>query len=112
LKSQSSRWIEREGYRKRILSSEEELGEGNIVQIVEITPGSEVKPHYHKVQTEFFYILEGKSKLSIGGIEYNASEGDYYLCRPGDVHSVKNDSGSVFKILVFKTNWREGDSYW
>ena len=52
-------WIEGQGYKKRILAGETELGRGNIVQIVRIGPGQEVKPHYHGQQTEFFYILRG-----------------------------------------------------
>jgi quercetin dioxygenase-like cupin family protein len=108
----SGDWIKGEGYRKKILAGEDELGEGNIVQVVEIGPRAKVKPHYHKVQTEFFYIMKGKAKLSIGGENFEAQEGEYYLCKPGDMHSVENDSEDVFEIMVFKTNWRKGDSYW
>ncbi len=105
-------WIEGQGYKKRILAGETELGRGNIVQIVRIGPGQEVKPHYHRQQTEFFYILRGEARLSIGGEEYQAKAGDRYLCRPNDMHSVKNRGAEDFELLVVKTGWKEGDAYW
>ncbi|MEE8403175.1 MAG: cupin domain-containing protein [Candidatus Hydrothermarchaeaceae archaeon] len=105
-------WIEGKGYKKRILAGEAQLGRGNIAQIVRIWPGQKVKPHHHRQQTELFYILEGMALLSIAGREVEAGPGDVYLCKPGDIHSVKNNGTGDFEILVFKTGWKEDDSYW
>jgi mannose-6-phosphate isomerase-like protein (cupin superfamily) len=105
-------WIEGKGYKKRILARETELGRGNTVQIVRIGPGQEVKPHYHKQQTELFYILGGEALLSIAEKEFKAGPGDVYLCRPTDVHAVKNSGTEDFELLVVKTGWKEGDAYW
>ncbi len=105
-------WIKRDGYKKRILAGEEELGRTNLVQIVKIGPGQEVKPHYHDQQTELFYILKGRALLFIAGEEFNAKTGDTYVCRPKDTHYVKNNGTEDFELIVFKTNWKEGDSYW
>jgi mannose-6-phosphate isomerase-like protein (cupin superfamily) len=105
-------WIEGKGYKKRILAGEAELGQGNIVQIVRIGPGQEVKPHYHGQQTELFYILGGEALLSIAEKEFEAGPGDVYLCKPKDIHSVKNEGTKDFELMVFKTGWKEGDSYW
>lgn len=105
-------WIYGEGYKKRILGGEVEMGRGNIVQIVNIGPGQEVKPHYHARQTELFYILRGTAHLSIAEKKFEAKAGDVHLCRPTDVHSVKNAGSEDFEILVFKTGWEEKDSYW
>jgi|Deesub1362A_J573_1020465.scaffolds.fasta_scaffold00023_219 quercetin dioxygenase-like cupin family protein len=112
MKIKEGDWIYREGYRKKILSDEKNLGKGNLVQIVEIKPGWKVKPHYHQIQTEFFYILHGEATLSIGGEEYIAKPGECYLCKPGKIHFVENHGEDDFMLLVFKTNWREKDSYW
>jgi mannose-6-phosphate isomerase-like protein (cupin superfamily) len=105
-------WIGGEGYKKRILAGESELGQGNLVQIVRIGPGSEVKPHYHGQQTEFFYILKVKALLSIRGEEYDAKPHDTYVCKPKDMHFVKNNGTEDFELIVFKTSWLEDDSYW
>lgn len=105
-------WTFGAGYKKRILAGEAELGKGSLVQIVRIGPGNEVKPHYHGRQTEFFYILEGEALLSIAGKEYHAKPGETYITKPHDTHSVKNEGTEDFELLVFKSNWREDDSYW
>jgi quercetin dioxygenase-like cupin family protein len=105
-------WIEGQGYKKRILAGESELGRGNLVQIVRIGPGNKVKPHYHAVQTEFFYILKGEATLSIGKEEHIAKPGDTYITKPNDMHSVKNNGKTDFELIVFKSNWKENDAYW
>lgn len=105
-------WILRKDYKKRVLAGESELGKGSLVQIVRIGPGNHVKPHYHAVQTEFFYILKGRATLSIAGEEFEAKPGDTYIIKPNDIHSVKNEGTEDFELIVFKSNWREDDSYW
>jgi len=105
-------WIKGDGYKKRILAGESELGKGSLVQVVRIGPGQEVRPHHHKLQTEFFYILKGTAILSIAKNENQALAGDTYLCRPNDMHFVKNKGKEDFELIVFKTNFTENDSYW
>jgi mannose-6-phosphate isomerase-like protein (cupin superfamily) len=105
-------WIVKKDYKKRVLAGEDELGKGSLVQIVVIGPGNHVRPHYHGVQTEFFYILKGRAHLKIGSDEYDAKPGDTYITKPGDIHSVKNNGKEDFELIVFKSNWREDDSYW
>jgi mannose-6-phosphate isomerase-like protein (cupin superfamily) len=105
-------WITGAGYKKRILAGEREIGSGNLVQIVRIGPGNEVKPHYHGQQTEFFYILNGCATLKIAEKEYKAKPGETYITKPKDMHSVKNNGKEDFELMVFKTNWKEDDSYW
>ena len=105
-------WIQGADYKKRILAGEDELGKGNLVQIVVIPSGNNVKPHYHAVQTEFFYILKGEAELTIAGVEHIAKPGDTYITKPNDMHSVKNSGKEDFELIVFKSNWAEDDAYW
>jgi quercetin dioxygenase-like cupin family protein len=105
-------WIEGAGYKKRILATPDELGPGSLAQIVRIEPGNTVKPHHHGQTTEFFYILKGTATLTIAGEEHEAKPGDTYITKPGDMHSVKNNGKEDFELIVFKSNWREDDSYW
>lgn len=105
-------WVERENYRKRLLARGE-LGEGVVVQLVQVPPGKRVGEHYHRHQTEFYYILRGSAELRIGGEVYRAGRGEAYVCLPGEVHSVDNRSGGEpFELLVLKLNYRGEDSVW
>ncbi len=105
-------WENRGSYRKRILT-QGELGEGILVQVVQVPAGKVVGEHYHRHQTEFYYILRGSAKLKIGDHIYEAEQGDAYVCFAGEVHSVDNSSGEeAFELLVLKLNYRGEDSVW
>jgi quercetin dioxygenase-like cupin family protein len=102
-------WEEKNGYRTiRVF----DISDTSFVQIVEIPAGLNVGRHYHKRQTEVFYILQGSAVLGIGEEEYRANEGDIFLCKPGTVHWVNNVSDKAFRVLVFKYDWVEKDTVW
>ena len=108
-----SEWIEGRGYRKKVLYTEDDLGQENTkVQFVEIDGGNEVGPHYHKVQTEVYNVQKGQAVLGIGEKEYLATEGDVLICKPEEIHSAKNETSETFRLLVFKTNYEKDDTYW
>ncbi len=67
-----------------------------------------VKRHFHRKQTEIFVVVEGNGTLEIGDSTYNVKCGDVFLCPPETIHSVKGN----LKVLVFKYNYEEDDSYW
>lgn len=112
MKIEPDGWIDRDVYRKQIIIEGAGLGEGNLVQLVEVLPRKTVGMHHHKVQTEFFHILAGEATLVMNGKSFRAKPGDSYLCAPGTMHSVINDTDKKFKLIVFKTNHKKGDSYW
>ncbi|KXB08689.1 hypothetical protein AKJ56_00565 [candidate division MSBL1 archaeon SCGC-AAA382N08] len=106
-------WIEREDYRKKILYDEEDLNSrGVLVQLVEVESGNKVGPHYHKNQTEVYNIQRGNAILGIDDMDFKAEKGDTLICEPGQVHYVINDSSEKFRLLVIKTNYEEGDTFW
>jgi quercetin dioxygenase-like cupin family protein len=108
-----NKWIIATGYRKNILASSDDLGaENTLVQLVIIESGNVVKPHYHNITREFYYITMGTAEFTINDIAYKSTVGDMMITEPGDIHSVKNDSSSDFKILVFKTNASKDDTIW
>ena len=108
-----SEWIEGKNYRKKVLYTANDLGQNNTkVQFVEIESGNEVPPHYHKKQTEVYNVQKGRAILGIGDQEYLATEGDVLICKPEEIHSAKNENSKTFRLLVFKTNYEEDDTYW
>ena len=106
-------WVEAPGYKKQLLLSEKELRcNGTRVQMVVIPPHSTIENHYHKTSREFYYVLQGGCLLTINNETLRLSVGDMLLTEPDDVHKLINDSDKEFKLLVFKTNATEQDTYW
>lgn len=107
--------VEKEDYRKRIIFSSEDFDEeGHLLQVVTIPPNTRQRVHFHRKQTEVFYILEGETLITINGVEYLATPGDAFICSPGDVHNLWNKTDREFRLVVFKINLPEDeeDTHW
>lgn len=104
--------MDREDYWKQVLAGEDDIGEGCLMQIVEVEPDNHIKPHYHEKTKEIFYILQPGGKLVIDDEEIEPDKGDVIICEPGDVHEVMNESEKMFVILVFKKDNTEDDTIW
>lgn len=112
VKDDEKEWLEQVGYSKKILLNEDELkSRGHLVQIVKTEAHTEIKPHYHKYTKEIFYILKGTAIIYFGDNKFRTQPGDTFLCEPGDVHGVINDTDEEFSLLVFKINKQEDDKY-
>lgn len=57
---------------------------------------SDAKPHYHKVMTEVYYVLEGSGAIMLDGVRYAVEKGSAILIPPGVVH---NGEG-VYQVVV------------
>lgn len=103
--------MEGKGYTKKRL-----LGPGflpravDLVQEVRFKKGSAVPPHYHRVQTEVFYVL-GKGSIIIGGTLLSLEAGDIVVCEPGEVHETPT-AEKDFDFLVLKLDYQEDDTVW
>ena len=107
--------VVKEDYRKRIIFSFDDFDEkGHLLQVVTIPPNTRQRMHFHQLQTEVFYILEGETLITINGVEYLARPGDAFICSPGEVHNLWNKTDKEFRLVVFKINWPEDeeDSHW
>lgn len=92
-------------YSKRIIFSPNDfLEKGHLLQTVTIPPHTQQRMHYHNIQTEVFYILEGETIINLGGKDYLAKPGDAFICEPKDKHFLWNKSDQEFKLVVFKYN--------
>ena len=62
------------------------------------------KPHMHTQCTEHNYVLRGKMKVKLldGSCEeYEFSEGDLFVLRPGTPYAAKNEAGT--RVLFIKS---------
>jgi quercetin dioxygenase-like cupin family protein len=113
VKAEVREWIQAEGYQKLILLTEDDFSQaGTMSQIVQVGPGSSVKPHFHKKSYEFIYVIEGKAVFKINDKSLQTAPGDMMLTEPGDIHSVENNTSDNWRVIVFKTNAEPDDSYW
>lgn len=110
----SGKVVEEEDYTKTIIFSSQDFQEpGHLLQVVTIPPQTRQRLHFHREQTEVFYILEGHAQIRLGGEEFVARPGDAFICNPGDEHSLWNQSDQGFRLVVFKINMPEAaDGVW
>lgn len=64
-----------------------------------VEPGDEVKPHFHRAQSDSFYVLEGELEFIVGDQVVTATAGSYVLSPPGVVHGFRNVSDKPARIL-------------
>jgi len=64
-------------------------------------PNFAVKPHYHKIRSETFYVLSGHAEWTIDGETHVMGPGDAVHIRPNTVHSVRIVGGKKLHSLWF-----------
>jgi len=102
--------IEEEDYTKTIIFSADDFeDEGHLLQVVTVPPRTKQRLHFHREQTEVFYVLEGQAVIELAGEGFLARPGDAFICTPGDRHSLWNQSDEGFRLVVFKINIPEED---
>lgn len=78
------------GYRYRLLSESDE----NIAAWAHAVDIDGAKPHYHKICTELYYVLDGEGKVTLDDEEVAVRPGTMLHIPPGVVH------GAVGKMRV------------
>jgi len=56
----------------------------------EVRPGGGVSPHFHKLHSDSFYVLEGELEFHVGDEVVAGGPGTYALAPPGVVHFFRN----------------------
>lgn len=75
------------GWRDRLISCEDvELEPAAWAHAVDIDGA---KPHYHKIATELYYVLEGSGAVNLDGVEHEVRKGSLLHIPPGVVHSAR-----------------------
>lgn len=113
VKQRDKTWVPCPGYSKKILLTENELkSKGNLIQIVKVKPGKEIKSHYHKKTKEIYYVLEGRGIIWVNDYRSRCKPGDVILCEPKDKHGAINDTEEYLVWLVFKIDATKNDTFW
>lgn len=72
----------------------------------EVPPGRRACPyHWHAANEEALYVLEGRGRLRLDGVESQVEAGAYVACPTGDrgAHQLINDSDEPLRYVVFST---------
>lgn len=66
------------------------------------------RPHYHKIATELYYVLEGEGVIVLDGEEHGIRKGSVVHIPPGVVHGAK---GRMRVLVVGIPNMAEDDLF-
>lgn len=92
------------GVRQRLISAGDE-GVAAWAHTVELDGG---EPHYHKVATELYYVLEGEGSLILDGEEHRVGPGSMVHIPPGVVHTAR---GRMKALIVGIPDISDDDLY-
>jgi mannose-6-phosphate isomerase-like protein (cupin superfamily) len=107
------RVVTKSDYSKEILLELKDFKQpGHLLQVVTNTARTKQRLHYHKKQTEVWYILQGEATWIVNDIEYKVKPGDSFIIEPGDTHQADNMGDIDMKVLVFKINLPADDEDW
>ena len=91
----------------RVLSSKEDFKKASVAHATMKGP---TEPHFHKVLTEFYYVLEGKGKVIVGRKLYPIQPGTLIIIPPPLAHYTIPQS--KVKVLAFAAPaWSKEDQY-
>ena len=67
--------------------------------------------HYHKISTEYYYVLSGKGKVILDEETYPIQKGDLVKIDPGVRHQALEEADVPLEILVIATPPAIEDNY-
>jgi len=105
----NKKWICGESYKKRILLDdlEEKI---NLIEDVIVKPSGVIPCHKHDFTDEIFYITDNSATMIVNGKEFEVHPGDMIYVSKNEEHGFRNESDKDFKMIVFKMNFKKGDS--
>ncbi len=77
--------------------------------IVVFKPGEKLGAHYHNEVEETFYFIEGRCKIYINDVEYQAEPGDVFRIAAKEKHDIFNDTDSPVKAVFIKSPYLPHD---
>lgn len=92
------------GWRDRLVSREDE----QVAAWAHAVDIEEAKPHYHKLATELYYVLEGAGVVLLDGTEHPVRKGSLVHIPPGVIHGAR---GRMRVLVVGIPNIADDDLY-
>jgi len=71
-----------------------------LLDLYALEPGQSQKVHAHDGQDKIYVVLEGRGRITVGGIDEVVEAGEAVVAAAGVPHGVVNDSGARLLMLV------------
>jgi len=84
-------------------------GDPSTVKILTINPHQAISLQYHKHRSEFWKIISGKAKITVGDNIYSAKIGDEFFITKGQNHRIQADDSIVKVLEISFGNFTEDD---
>ncbi|CAA9475729.1 MAG: hypothetical protein AVDCRST_MAG69-424 [uncultured Solirubrobacteraceae bacterium] len=83
------------------LKATSESTRGSLVLLENLTsPGGGPPPHIHDTEDEFWFVLDGKFEVRLGGEVHSLGPGGFAFAPAGTVHSFRNVAATPSRVLV------------
>jgi len=84
---------------REILAPENSSLKNQSLAEARVAPGRSTNEHFHRQSEEIYYILEGKGRMRIEGVEKEVASGDGIAIPSGKRHRIWNIGGSDLVLL-------------
>ena len=99
------------GIDMKVLLGAEHTGGSFSAILGEIAPGEGPPPHLHRDREEYFFVLEGTYALGVNGRQSTIGPGTLVFVPRGTVHTFKNISDKVGRLLEWTIPGSNGDYF-
>lgn len=65
----------------------------------EVPVGGKTLPHCHRLSEEFYHVLQGSGRMTLGEEEFTVEVGDTVCIKPGVVHCIENTAPVPLRML-------------
>ena len=99
------------GIDMKVMLGAEHTGGTFSAVVGEVKPGEGPPPHLHRDREEYFYVIVGTYSLGVDGKESTIGPGTLVFVPRGTVHTFKNISASMGKLLEWTIPGDNGDYF-
>jgi mannose-6-phosphate isomerase-like protein (cupin superfamily) len=99
------------GIDMKVMLGAEHTGGTFSAVLAEVKPGDGPPPHLHRDREEYFFVVAGSYWLSVNGNESTIGPGTLVFVPRGTVHTFKNVSGGMGKLLEWTIPGSNGDYF-
>lgn len=99
------------GIDMKVMLGAEHTGGSFSAILAEVRPGDGPPPHLHRDREEYFFVLEGTYALGVNGKQSTIGPGTMVFVPRGTVHTFKNISDKVGRLLEWTIPGSNGDYF-